>query len=96
MIGDPAAAKPLAELLRQAPPVHGADLQARTSIYECSTPRAEAELLAEAERIGREDIFLPWVRLLAAKLPGTRFKAFTLRVPFSELRITPPDSGESR
>lgn len=54
------------------------------------------DILAEAERVGREDIFLPWVRLLAAELPGTRFKAFTLRVPFSELRITPPDTGDDK
>jgi hypothetical protein len=49
------------------------------------------DLLPEVERAGREDIYAPW--LDAFKRHDIRQKAFSLRLPFADLDVTPV-SGE--
>ncbi len=48
----------------------------------------EVDLLPEVQRIGREDIFMPWVTFFR-KHPVKRYKAFTMRVPFIEQDVLP-------
>jgi hypothetical protein len=54
------------------------------------------DLLPEPERIGREDIFEPWVRFFRA-VPKGRYKAFTLVMPFAQLDVkTQQQKSESQ
>ncbi len=47
---------------------------------------AGVDLLAEPERVGREDIFDPWLRFFR-KWPTRQYKAYTLRLPLAELDV---------
>ena len=49
------------------------------------------DLLPEVDRIGREDIFEPWVAFFKQH-PGDRYKAFTLRLPFASLEVNKRDA----
>lgn len=53
----------------------------------------DVDLLPEQERIGREDIFEYWLEFFR-QVPGHRFKAFTLRLPFAGLNIIPSAAKE--
>ncbi|NOY80389.1 MAG: pilus assembly protein PilM [Kiritimatiellaeota bacterium] len=50
------------------------------------------DLFPDSERAAREDIFLPWEKLLytTRRAGGERYKAFVLRMPFAELDVHPP------
>ncbi len=45
--------------------------------------------LSEQDRMGREDVFRPWMAFLQ-KLPGAQFKSFTFKMPFAAPDIRPP------
>lgn len=53
------------------------------------------DILAESERIGREDIFQPWIAFLK-KVPGGQFnRSFTVRLPLKKPDIVPNQEGAS-
>ncbi|MBN2452004.1 MAG: pilus assembly protein PilM [Lentisphaeria bacterium] len=49
---------------------------------------ANVELLQETERVGREDIFEPWVRYFRSR-PGSLFKPFSLRLSLAGPDVAP-------
>ncbi|MBO4511941.1 MAG: pilus assembly protein PilM [Victivallales bacterium] len=54
-----------------------------------------SDILAESERIGREDIFQPWQAFLK-KVPGGQFnRAFTVRLPLKKPDIAPGQGAVS-
>jgi len=55
----------------------------------------DVDLLPEVERIGREDIFECWLSFFR-KHPEKRYKAFSLRIPFTEAVIEQPDEPAKR
>lgn len=53
------------------------------------------DLLPEVDRIGREDIFEPWVEFFKQH-PGDRYKAFTLRLPFASMEVNKAEAEPKR
>lgn len=53
------------------------------------------DLLPEVNRIGREDIFEPWVAFFK-RYPGDRYKAFTLRLPFASMEVNKREAEAER
>jgi hypothetical protein len=51
---------------------------------------AQVDLMPEHESAGREDIFLPWIRL-PEQILDDEYRRFVLRLPFRELDVRPPD-----
>jgi hypothetical protein len=52
-------------------------------------PYGKVELLLEVERVGRKDIFDPWVQYLASQ-PGARFEPFSLRLALAAPDVVVP------
>jgi hypothetical protein len=55
------------------------------------------DLLPETELAGRADVFGQWVQALIPSRGKPRYKAFTLRMPYSDLDVLPPpDAGKKK
>ena len=56
-------------------------------------PYAKVDLLLEVERVGRKDIFAPWVQYLLSQ-PGNLYNPFSIRLSLAAPDVAEPGPGE--